>query len=194
LRLFPSDRLDLGDKDLGHDGFLVGVLDVDALMIERLEVVLGVGFPPNSIPLAKGSFPLFVLLLEASNDNGNSHARVFVKRVKDMSASFWAIDLLDPVVLTFSGMLKANEKGDLHSLISGPTHARVQTRFQAERLPLERFHQADLLGDGLQNGQGAKVGFDVPIVLVALFFRSMESSLKVVIANRDLRDRRLVSR
>jgi len=72
LELLVQQTFCLLDELATGDGFLVVELEVVGLVIERLVVVFVVELAPDLVPLTLALAPLFVLELEAVEDDGDN--------------------------------------------------------------------------------------------------------------------------
>lgn len=79
-----EDGLDLVEQALGTQRLDVRLLEVDALVVQTLQVILLVLLPPYLVEALLRLPPLLLLGLEASQDDGHRHRRVPLQALDDV--------------------------------------------------------------------------------------------------------------
>lgn len=98
LLSFP-DALDMLHKMLGCDVFLIVLLELIPLVIERLVKVFGVDLTPGLVPLSLYATPLLILGLESREHDWDCDAGAVLQGLNDFCTGVASINLLQSAVI-----------------------------------------------------------------------------------------------
>ena len=149
--------LDLRRKRLLRDRLLVCGLERHRLVVERLAVVARVDLASDFVPLALRTLPFFVLLLQAAEDYGNHCRGHLLHRIPYLVPEVPSVDFLENALVDrFADATEVGLEFERRTLLGGELQSLVVQR--------------------LQDSNGAMVGFDMEVILMAYSWRS--SSLR----------------